>query len=566
MAEGAHSAGQATGTAPKQPKVFVSYSRKDKAFALWLSNELQTRGIKVFRDLDDILPTEEWWPRIETLIAAADTVVYAISPDSVTSKLCARELAFCERLNKRVAPIVFREVAGHTLPPALSKLNYVFFTAQHEFDQGLAKLIAALQTDIGWVREHTRIGELALRWESRGRKGALLEGDELIEAEAWRDRRPHSAPPLTELQRAFVDRSRQAASDRAKSDSDVILGMSLYAQKNYAGALDAWGRAAKLGNPAAMVQIGKMFADGEGVTAEPKEALRWFRKGADLGDLEAMTYLGALYEWGEAGEIDLDAAMRWYRRAAEAGQLQAMSNLAALLLRRGEEKNAPEAKRLLARAAEAGYPVAMNGLGEVCRFHERDEKEAERWFRQAAERGNPAAMLNLGMMYEERPDGAAMAAQLYRRSADLGNPAAMFRLGELYLRGAGVDRDFSEATRLFVEAAKRGHAGAEAKLAQDRRNLDGQELFLPRGEYINCPRCNTKVRKSAAERALESNPMLATDPFATALECPNCRYAFRADKLRSGAYASETPPRGYAFWLVFGGIMLAIIIAANFSN
>jgi TPR repeat protein len=204
----------------------------------------------------------------------------------------------------------------------------------------------------------------------------------------------------------------------------------------------------------------------------------------------------------------------------------------------------------------------MNGLGEVCRFHDKDEKEAERWFRQAAERGNAAAMLNLGMMYEERPDGAAAAARLYRRSADLGNATAMFRLGEFYLRGAGVDQDFSEATRLFVEAANRGHAGAEAKLAQGRRNLDGQELFLPRGEYITCPQCKTKVRKSAAERALESNAML-TEPFATALECPNCRYQFRADKLRAGAYASETPPRGFGFWIVFGLIILAILGASS---
>ena len=250
-------------------KVFVSYSRKDKSFVLWLSDALQARGIRVFRDLDDILPTEEWWPRIETLIAAADTVIFVISPDSVSSKLCARELALCESLNKRVAPIVASDVAGHALPEGLAKLNYVFFTARQEFDRALSQLVSALQLDIGWVREHTRLGELAMRWESRGRTGALLQGEDLVEAEAWRGRRPASAPHLTAFQRDYIERSRQAVSDRARGDSDVILGVSLYAQQNFAGALDAWTRAAKLGNPTAMTHIGKMHGDGAGVAATP---------------------------------------------------------------------------------------------------------------------------------------------------------------------------------------------------------------------------------------------------------------------------------------------------------
>jgi len=245
-------------------KVFISYSRKDHGFVLRLSDALQANGIRVFRDLDDILPTEEWWPRIESLIAAADTVVFAISPDSVSSKLCARELALCRQLNKRVAPIVLREVAADELPDSIARLNHVFFTAGHEFDPALRKLASALQTDIGWIREHTRIGELARRWDDRGRKSGWLEGEELIEAEAWRDRRPQSAPHLTELQRAFLEQSRQAASDRARSDSDVILGVNLHAQKNYAAARDAWTRAANLGNPAAMTHIGKMLAEGVG--------------------------------------------------------------------------------------------------------------------------------------------------------------------------------------------------------------------------------------------------------------------------------------------------------------
>ena len=35
-----------------------------------------SRQIEVFRDVDDTLPGEEWWQRLQSLIAAADTVVF----------------------------------------------------------------------------------------------------------------------------------------------------------------------------------------------------------------------------------------------------------------------------------------------------------------------------------------------------------------------------------------------------------------------------------------------------------------------------------------------------------
>src|SRR5262245_59037731 len=89
--------------------VFTCYSRKDRDFVLRLADALEGRDIGVLRDVDDILPTEEWRKRIDALIGAADTVVFVISPDSVSSPECAKEISLCERLSKRIAPIVWRE-------------------------------------------------------------------------------------------------------------------------------------------------------------------------------------------------------------------------------------------------------------------------------------------------------------------------------------------------------------------------------------------------------------------------------------------------------------------------
>src|SRR5262245_8373708 len=89
-------------------KVFISYSRKDMAFADRLEQALKTRGFESFVDRQDIYAFEEWWGRIETLILRADAVVFVLSPDAVRPGTAAmKEVAFAASLNKRFAPIVF---------------------------------------------------------------------------------------------------------------------------------------------------------------------------------------------------------------------------------------------------------------------------------------------------------------------------------------------------------------------------------------------------------------------------------------------------------------------------
>lgn len=78
--------------AGNRAKVFVSYSRTDTAFAQMLVGALSERGFDAFLDKTDIAPGEPWKERLAGLIAIADTVVFAASPDSIASPICAWEL------------------------------------------------------------------------------------------------------------------------------------------------------------------------------------------------------------------------------------------------------------------------------------------------------------------------------------------------------------------------------------------------------------------------------------------------------------------------------------------
>ena len=83
-----HLLGQTSGDQgpPRKPHVFISYSRKDSALAEKLRLALIALNFEAYLDKEDILPGEPWRARLESLILAADAVVYVISPDSITSE------------------------------------------------------------------------------------------------------------------------------------------------------------------------------------------------------------------------------------------------------------------------------------------------------------------------------------------------------------------------------------------------------------------------------------------------------------------------------------------------
>jgi hypothetical protein len=111
-------------------RVFISYSRKDILFADRLEAALKARGIEPLIDRAEVHAFEDWWKRIEGLIAQADTVVFVLSPDAVASQVALREVAFAGSLNKRFAPVVCRMVDPQTVPEALAKLNFIVFGVQ----------------------------------------------------------------------------------------------------------------------------------------------------------------------------------------------------------------------------------------------------------------------------------------------------------------------------------------------------------------------------------------------------------------------------------------------------
>src|SRR5579863_9271960 len=201
--------------AQPKAKIFLSYSRKDMSFADRLEAALKARGFEPLIDRTEIYAFEDWWKRIEALIGRADTVVFVLSPDAVVSDVALKEVVHAASLNKRFAPIVCRRTDDGAVPEALRRLNFIFFDDPARFEASADQLAEALETDIGWVRQHTEYGEAARRWATSDRKsGLLLRSPVLEEAERWIASRPRGAPEPTAETQAFVAESRRGATRR----------------------------------------------------------------------------------------------------------------------------------------------------------------------------------------------------------------------------------------------------------------------------------------------------------------------------------------------------------------
>lgn len=228
-------------------RVFISYARSDgSTFAEELVAGLEAAGFDPFLDRHDIAPGEDWETRLGNLLQEADTVVYVLTPAWVASDRCKWEVDRAEALHKRLIPVVARDVPEADTPEKLRKLNYIYFSEGHSFGAGLRDLSNALRTDLSWIREHTRLGDLAARWRAQGDAEPLqLRGSELESAKVWLQSWKSPAPAPTDLQRALINESEAAETGRNSAERKRLDEMA-EAQSEKARALRRSARATAL--------------------------------------------------------------------------------------------------------------------------------------------------------------------------------------------------------------------------------------------------------------------------------------------------------------------------------
>ncbi len=218
-------------------QVFISYSRMDKEFVQKLVGALVAGNREVWLDDRNIEPTAEWLKEIFSNIESSDNFLFVISPDSVVSTYARKEIDHAALNNKRIVPIFYKPVPDKDIPEAVAKFQRIDFSGGDGFDAKLAKLVAALDTDLEWKQDHTRLLTRAKEWEQEGKDTSfLLRGKDLREAEQWVAKSAENEPKPTTLHSQYILASRQSATRTQRIIIGAVtlaflvaLGLAVYA-------------------------------------------------------------------------------------------------------------------------------------------------------------------------------------------------------------------------------------------------------------------------------------------------------------------------------------------------
>lgn len=209
--------------------VFISYSRKDQDFVRKLYDALKAAGRDAWVDFEGIPPSAEWLNEVYAAIDGADTFVFVLSPNSVASEVCGKEVAHAVESKKRIIPIVCRPVgaaevkAVESLAPLVA-LNWIFFRESDDFEKAFEQLRFALDTDLDYWHLSSDLLVRAQKWQEGAKNANLtLRGPELAAAERWLTAGADKEPRPTALQLDFISASRKATASRQRR---LLAGVS----------------------------------------------------------------------------------------------------------------------------------------------------------------------------------------------------------------------------------------------------------------------------------------------------------------------------------------------------
>jgi hypothetical protein len=372
--------------------IFISYSRKDKEFVRTLHQALSQSQRSTWVDWEDIPVTAEWWKEIEAGIEGADTLIFVISPDSVASKVCYQEVEHAARCNKRLFPIVRREgFAVEQVHEALQRHNWLFFRKEDDFDQAFKTLIKAVDTDLDYVRTHTRLLVKAIEWDDAGRNdGLLLRGGGLAAAEQWLKQSDGKVPQPTEQHKNYIAKSRQAenATRRAKLMVGVGAGvMGVMLAIATATGLRAQQQIATTRSAIAALQQEKTDLEAETDRADKNLKLAEAKlQGAVDAANQAKQELQAAMEREKAAEAKVQAAedsvvqAEQAQRQAEAATDEAKQQLQEIEAKIVQAEAAYEATRAALREAwgdnDSQRSLLVRARVRICQLQSASEEEA----------------------------------------------------------------------------------------------------------------------------------------------------------------------------------------------
>lgn len=191
----------------------------------------------------------------------------------------------------------------------------------------------------------------------------------------------------------------QNASQLFEKGMNALQGSS--ATRSIPNAVDYFHRSADLGFAPAQVVMGYFYDTGHAVTADPREALEWYKKAAQQDDPLAQWLVGRMIYADLVPPRDLNEAQKWLEKSSSHGDPFAEYLLGRIALERSDYARSANRFR---QAGEQGLPQAQRALAQLLQSGQgvpQDYFEAYVWLLMSYDGGLRAAMTDLQALEAE---------------------------------------------------------------------------------------------------------------------------------------------------------------------
>ena len=298
---------------------------------------------------------------------------------------------------------------------------------------------------------------------------------------------------------------------------DLDDGIAAHKRGDFAIAFAKVKGLAALGNADAQAILGAMYAHGQGVTQDYKQAVTWYAKAAGQGVAYAQYSLGLMYAHGQGVTQDYNQAVYWLGKAAVQGEANAQFALGLMYANgQGVTQDYKQAVTWYAKAAAQGDASAQAILGSMYARGQgvtQDYKQAVNWYAKAAEQGEANAQFILGSMYVKGQgvtQDYKQAVTWYAKAAEQGQANAQFALGLMYAYGQGMAQDYVQAHMWYNLAASQGNDTA-------RKNRDSIEQRMTPQQIADAQRLAREWKPHSADAQGAPSERASPAPSATSL-------------------------------------------------
>ena len=190
----------------------------------------------------------------------------------------------------------------------------------------------------------------------------------------------------------------------------------------------------------------------------------WYRKAANLGHPIALNNIGGNFWSGTGVDSNLDSAIFYLEKASRLGYNSAYEHLGNLYLQEFDDTIA--AVKYYEKAVELGDSGAMERMAEYC-VSKKDYDKALGWYTMAAKAGELSCIRELAKIFENGhlvKRDYNQSFSWYVKAANNYDIYSIYKLGWYYFDGIGVEKDIEKARKYFTLASERGYFQAKSAL------------------------------------------------------------------------------------------------------